>query len=78
MMVYYCVLSGIGFLLNCVLYYDDINKRGGVLNNVDKGESEEDAGLNNLMASPTPDQRRVADDNLRKSKEGMTEDERIK
>lgn len=65
MMVYYCILAGIGFLLNIWLYVDDIKNRGGILNKVDKGgKDEDDVGLNNLQASPTVDQRRKAEQML--------------
>jgi MFS family permease len=51
------VLAGfaaIGFFCNIILYLDDINNRGGVLDKVDKATS-----LSNLILSPTIEQRDV-------------------
>ena len=39
-LVYFCALCVVGFLINLLLYVDDITNRGGVLDKVDKGEAE--------------------------------------
>lgn len=51
------LLAGIGLCANVILYYDDINNRGGVLNKVDKS-----AELKELMTSPPPGRRDGPDD----------------
>jgi len=69
-MVYFCVLSCIGFLINMWIYFDDLKYRGGVLDKVDKGDaaSELEGGVENFMQSPTMEQRRRAEEDIEKIK----------
>ncbi len=50
---FWVVLAAIGCLLNCWLYFEDINHNGGILNKVHKGDQIQD-----LMTSPKPEERR--------------------
>ena len=54
--IYFICLSCIGICLNLWLYFDDIKNRKAILNNIDKGEQ-----LTELMASPTKDTKRKAE-----------------
>ena len=53
--IFFDILAIIGTVLNVWLYFDDINKRKGILNKVDKGETIED-----LMTTPNLESRNKA------------------
>ena len=53
--IFFDILAIIGTVLNVWLYFDDINKRKGILNKVDKGETIED-----LMTTPNQESRNKA------------------
>lgn len=53
LMMYFVALAAIGIVFNVWLYIDDLRNRGGILDKVDEGEN-----LQELMTSPTGDNRR--------------------
>ena len=57
LMMYFALLGCIGIVLNVWLYIDDIKNRKGILDAIDTGNN-----LEELMASPTGDNRRQFDD----------------
>lgn len=54
-LVYFCILSIIGFFINIWLYIDDIRNRGGILDKVDTGDKEEEEvpKVGDFVTSPT-------------------------